>query len=379
MLKKLLLVVALLMEAVATAAPMPPDIATSTGYTPVTPTYQAGTTLNAVGDGSSNAGTPPAAAYELADVPTVEAGWTTTAGAAAQPLTNANGGTAPEAKFRTQASGKTKILFDDPIRNYGQPGTSHCHEFFGNLSANAYSTFATLRSRARKYGMAAGGPLNGTAYWFPCVTDQATGNVIRPKNTIIIYYVNNPALSPKVSPLYRGLRYVVGTNMDDPDLTWLQARIDVANSQPGTSPTRYSLTHSGNYSWTQEWTCSSATPSTARRLKNSDGSDPFGGTCVAGSDFWMQFAGANCWDGQNFWSDSGNPGYRHVIPKIWDNVAGDWVCPDHWYLIPSLTLQIHFSQNGFSDYGNWRLSSDDAMQAKLTALGTPRAVNNGES
>lgn len=374
MVKRLLPALAALLALVAqaaSAAPKPPDVLT---YVPVAVNYAAGTTDNVLGNGSANAGTPPAVA--LTDIPTTETGWTIAG--SAQALTTANGGTAPEKKFRTQISGKTKILFDDPIRNYGQPGASHCHEFFGNLSANAYSTFPTLRNQARQFSVAAGGPQNGTAYWFPCMIDQATGKVIRPVGTIIVYYAAAP--TEILSELYLGLRYVGGTNMDDPNETWLQARVDAANAQSGTAG-RYQVLNGTERGYTNRWTCVHlGVTYTAKWLKNATtGADAFGGNCQSGDDLWMQFTGPDCWDGLNLHSDGGNPGYRHIIPKVWDTIKAKWVCPNGWYQVPALVLQIHFSHTGFSDYGNWRLSSDDMMQAKLTSLGTPRTVNNGES
>jgi hypothetical protein len=367
-----LMAMQLVFASFASAAPKPTDVL---DYVPVAVNYAAGTTANVLGDGTATAGIPPAVA--LPDVPTTETGWTIATGA--QPLTTANGGSAPEKKFRTLISGITKILFDDAIRNFSQPGASHCHEFFGNLSANAYSTFATLRAKARQFSVSGGGPLNGTAYWFPCVIDTATGKIIRPAGNIIVYYAADPL--DIITPLYLGLRYVGGTNMDDPNETWLQARLDIANAQPGTAG-RYQLTSGGFHGYGLRWTCHHVADGldyTASWFKNANGTDPFGGNCVTGDDLWMQFTGPDCWDGLNLWSDGGNAGYRHVIPKIWDSVKSKWVCPNGWYKLPALVLQIHFTQTGFSDYGNWRLSSDDMEQAKLTALGTPRTINNGES
>jgi hypothetical protein len=45
-----------------------------------------------------------------------------------------------EAKFRTFAD-FSHYAPDDPIRNFGAPGTSHLHCFFGNGTTNAYSTY----------------------------------------------------------------------------------------------------------------------------------------------------------------------------------------------------------------------------------------------
>lgn len=318
-----------------------------------------------------------------------------------------------EAKFRTVISNQVKVLFDDPIRNYGQPGTSHCHTFFGNLSTNAYSTYASLRKEAvgnpAKYARASGGPLNATAYWYPCVEkinpfSDGKNYVVRPGNSsvesIIVYYTNDPVNSPQITRLLLGLRYVNGYNMDDPEQTWLQKFIYAANHQPGTSTTRYALKNAGSPESKPQWQCQTTDGSgqlsvfdgNGTYLKGADGSDPFGGHCRAGDDLWMQFTSpAKCWDGVNLWSPGG---YKHVIPKIWDSVAASFVCPNGWYQIPGLIFQLHFTQQGFSDYGNWRLSSDDMAQAKLDSLPTcltdfsnapctttssPHTVRNGES
>jgi hypothetical protein len=174
------------------------------------------------------------------------------------------------------------------------------------------------------------------------------------------------------------MRYVLLTNMDDPDQTWLQARIDIANAQPGTTG-RYSILRpgAGTAGASFHYTCATSSGQlTSKFLKDTDGSDPFNGLCTAGKDLWVQVAGPTCWDGVNLWSPGG---YKHVIPGIWDSVANSFVCPNGWFQIPDLQFQIHFAHQGFSDYGEWRLSSDDMMEAKLTELGTPRDVRNGES
>lgn len=445
---------------IAQSFPTPPDMR---AYVPITPTYQAGTTANVHGDGTSTGGLPPAASYELSEVNPITvgspyafsqtsndltftgsiSGTTLTVTALGQGIAPANGdkvtgsgmtdeqitavvsawngtsatytvntsqtvasqamrSTGPqfcneyinggpsgctEAKFRTVVSNKVKVLFDDPIRNYGQPGASHCHTFFGNLSTNAYSTYATLRKEttgnASKYAHAAGGPLNSTAYWYPCVEKlnpfgDGKNYVVRPGNSstesIIIYYTNDPLNSPHITRLLLGLRYVNGFNMDDPDQTWLEKVIYSANHQPGTSVTRYSFTHGGNPANHPQWQCATTDGNgtlatfdgTGTYLANADGTDPFNGHCRAGDDLWMQFTSpAKCWDGTNLWSPGG---YIHVIPMIWDNQVADWICPNGWYQIPGLIFQLHFTQQGPTDYMNWRLSSDDMAQTKLDGL-----------
>jgi hypothetical protein len=355
--------------ALAQSFPKPPDVP---AYVTVTPTYASGTTLNKIGNGIGNGGVAPAAAYELTEVaPVSESGWTVAGGADC--VTTLDGGSCHEAKFRTRTSGDVKILWDDPIRNYGMPGTSHCHTFFGNMSANAYSTYATLRNRARGKSLAAGGPLNGTAYWFPCVIkNNAFGDgknyVLKPSDSIIIYYQNPPDESFNISRLFLGLRYVGGYDMDTGQ-TFLQDLVATANAQPGTA-NRYRVCQNpggaGEGNWSAKdncgsyvrWTCVANDGSgelTADSFVGPGNTDPFNGKCTAGQDFWMQFKGPSCWDGKNYWSPGG---YKHVIPHIWDTVEGKFVCPTGWYRLPALAFQIHFAHQGWSDYSTWVLSSD---------------------
>ena len=55
-----------------------------------------------------------------------------------------------------------QVLNDDPIVYPGQPGKSHAHQFYGNTSANASSTYSSLRSNGQSTCMS---PLNRSAYW----------------------------------------------------------------------------------------------------------------------------------------------------------------------------------------------------------------------
>jgi len=75
----------------------------------------------------------------------------------------------------------THRLADDPIVHPGQPGASHLHDFFGNKSTNASSTYASM--------LAAGTPcarVGDTAgYWVPTVYQD--GVVVVPLKATIYY------------------------------------------------------------------------------------------------------------------------------------------------------------------------------------------------
>lgn len=354
MVKRVLLAILLLCLSQAAYAdfPKPPDVR---DYVDPGHGYAAGTTLNRVGDGSATGGTPPAAAYELPESnPVSLTGWTTPSGT--QCLTIYEGGTCSEAKSRFLIGGFNHCLSDDPIRNYGRPGTSHFHCFFGNTQTNAFSTYVSLRKNAANSN-ASGGPLNGTGYWAPGMLSVIGGKTYarRTDGQIILYYEIDPAQADKTTYLLLGLRYVTGYNMDDGG-AWLQAKIDAANAQPGTSG-RYSLCNGSDCDVVMRWTCQvdGSTQLYSDRIANADGSDVFSGQCDAGERFWMQFSGATCWDGINLWSPGG---YKHVYPAIWDNVANAFVCMNGDYRIPRFILQVPYPQNGISDRANMRLSSD---------------------
>lgn len=110
----------------------------------------AGTQISSNGTGTGGTGT-----YNIQVTQTV----------ASEAMTTA---TCTQAKFRTEV-GPThnKVLCDDPIRNWGAPGASHCHYYFGNIHINASSTYASLRNDCASD--AAGFCTNGTGYWIPCL------------------------------------------------------------------------------------------------------------------------------------------------------------------------------------------------------------------
>lgn len=355
--------------------------------------YEAGTTQNTIGDGSNAwGGTMPVLATQPADIPSTATGWKGTGPSVI------NIPPATEKKFRS--IGNTCFIApDDPVRNYGAPGTSHLHQFFGNCTVNAYSTYATLRNRANQYSTGtpkkavstvAGGPHNATGYWFPCpikTNPFADGkNYCVKADRIIIYYVLNAA-DPSRARLPRGLRYVLGRNMDDPDNATQAAEIAAANAQPSTAG-RYSMYIAGpkNDGFTG-WECRTTDGTTviqttgaqnlSQFLKTTGGVDPWGGNCLTGYKLTAILNAPECYDGKNLWSPGG---YKHFRFPVYDTQSSNGrTCPKGWFKVPILELSISFFHKGFADYGAWRLSSDDAMQAKLTALGTPRAVANGES
>ncbi|MBK9587481.1 MAG: DUF1996 domain-containing protein [Sphingomonadales bacterium] len=108
-----------------------------------------------------------------------------------------------------------QISFDDPIVYPGQPGKSHLHQFFGNTSADASSTYVSLRSSGDSTCTSR---LNRSAYWMPAMMN-GRGQVVRP-DYVSIYYKRRPANDPECKRqgtacvgIPRGLRFIFGFDM----------------------------------------------------------------------------------------------------------------------------------------------------------------------
>lgn len=358
----------------------PPDVP---AYVERTATYAAGaSTPNIVGDGVGTRGSPmPVLASQLDDIPSDDAAlWIKTGGGIT------NGGVAEdqrEAKFRAHLA-YSHIAPDDPVRNYGAPGTAHLHTFFGNPRVNAYSTFASLRNRsneAKDYGWqtnrASGGPYNGSGYWVPSLvaTDPLSNGkayVLKPLQ-ILLYYTANPATDAyKMQRLPRGLRYVGGTNMDDPDDTEVKAEIAAANAQAGTSG-RYSYAGNGFLGWqllTPDFNTIIQTTDGldySPVLRKPDGSNPWGSASNNPGILKAFIAAPSGFDGQNLWSPGG---YVHMRNLVRDNFLGGKTQPNGWYRLPELELSILHLHNGWeNDIKFLRLSSDDMADTMRGSAG----------
>jgi hypothetical protein len=386
--RKLLALLPLFVPALAAAQtfPVPPDIQAiygATGYIATSATYAAGTTQNVLGNGTTDGGTPPAYATMPADpAPSRPSGSTDlltgTYSTPGNPATNVfclvptetfNGHACPEPKFRTHVLDNS-ASYDDAIRNYGLPGTSHCHTFFGadTTTAPAFATYQTLRAHAKS--TAAGGANNGTLYWRPCFfTSARPGYAIRSDFNVVYYNTLDDTNRLRVVRIPRAHRYIGGFNMDDPDDSLVKREIAIANAQPGTTG-RYVYRSNGNVGYRCVGGGNAADGQFVASLKTGAGTDAwqaaYGATCN-GSAIQMTVGFPECWDGKNLWYPGG---YKHMRQVIIDNLApGDkLICPNGWYRLPQLQIIFQFTSGGPSDYQAWSLSSDAGAQAALNAM-----------
>lgn len=365
-----------------------PDMGT---YTPRTAVYASGNGSNVLGDGSTPAG-GIAPAFSTHPEPNESADAVDTAytnGPWQACTVDVAPSTCAEKKFRTTVA-QSIFLQDDMIRYYGQPGVSHCHEFFGNKTPTAFSTRKTLRTR--KESTAFGYTNQSTAYWEPCWIKTIAGKKYATSaSTNTVYYtVNRDVTNPQINRLqylHTLLGFIGGVNMDDPNDCGHKNEIDKANGGSGTSctvtPGRYAYIYNGFLGYqcvTQSGTTTVTVKGGGFYTKSfvlSDGTDPWQGQCTDGMLIIAEGNAPQCWDGWNVMSPDG---YKHFRYRIGDNNLGAVdVCPNGWYKVPDFELKTAHPTRGWDDYKTWSLDSDPMMQAKLTALGTPRTVLPGES
>ena len=225
------------------------------------------------------------------------------------------------------------VKADDPIVYPGQPGASHLHQFYGNTSADAYSSYSSLRQNGSSTCMS---PLNRSAYWMPALLNGA-GYVVRP-DYVAIYYKRRPASDPKCGglgtvvgaegtcvPLPNGLRFIFGFNMLNPSDT----------------PTGEAY-----------FNCDGPTAVPGHYLSLPEAL----ANCPAGNRLGAVIKAPGCWDGKNLDSTSHRD---HVAYPVRNNTTGQMGCPTtHPYVIPGFTLGAWYSIVPGDDTSKWELSSD---------------------
>jgi Domain of unknown function (DUF1996) len=93
---------------------------------------------------------------------------------------------------------------DDPIVFPGEAGAAHLHEFFGNTSTGAHSTYASMVGKPTTCPF----PGDRAAYWVPALFDSAHRRI--PARRMTVYYRDRPQESRTVRPFPPGFRMIAG-------------------------------------------------------------------------------------------------------------------------------------------------------------------------
>jgi hypothetical protein len=202
----------------------------------------------------------------------------------------------------------THQLADDPIVYPGVPGAAHLHEFIGNPSTNAFSTFDTMRAAQGRVRCDTQSDTGG--YWVPALYKQDGTRV--PVLHSFFYY-RGPAGVKQIPP---GLKMVAGGDTLNPPM-----------------PTE----HAGSLSWS----CVDSGPFFAQPPDCTNTGKPI--------KAHIQFP--NCWDGVNL--DS--PDHRSHM-AYWTSAK---TCPSSYPIrIPRIRFNVAYNiKNGKGTY----LSSDHGV------------------
>ena len=93
---------------------------------------------------------------------------------------------------------------DDPIVYPRQPGASHMHDFFGNKSTNAFSTYRSMLHARTNCDMAG----ETAAYWAPTLV-RGDGTIVTPRR-IKIYYRSGLLPGRRTYPFPKNFRVIAG-------------------------------------------------------------------------------------------------------------------------------------------------------------------------
>jgi hypothetical protein len=256
-------------------------------------------------------------------------------------------GTDPLGAFRF-ICGAGQILADDPIQFPGQPGKSHLHQFYGNVSADGNSTYSSLRAKGDSTcgGDGKGRALNRSAYWIPAMLD-GNDNVVQP-DSVTIYYKRIPASDPHCDPanplayatcirLPDGLRFIAGSNLKG---GYRQAH--TPKQTPYVGAYRFNCTTRqglGIAGVTGQYFTLADVP-----------------TCPVDAQIMAIVQMPNCWDGKNL--DVADHG-SHM-----DYMTVGKCPPDHPYLMPAFLIETAYRVAPGDDTSKWSLSSDAADPSK---------------
>lgn len=112
----------------------------------------------------------------------------------------ADAGTVPEFVVRCPFSHRAS---NDPIVFPDRPGAAHSHEFFGNETTDAFSTYRSLRRGRTSCELRA----DKAAYWIP--TLYSRGSATAP-GVIKVYYTTRQQNRSAIRPFPRGLKMIAG-------------------------------------------------------------------------------------------------------------------------------------------------------------------------
>ncbi|NUT00783.1 MAG: DUF1996 domain-containing protein [Sphingomonas sp.] len=226
------------------------------------------------------------------------------------------------------------ITRDDPVAYPGKPGASHLQQFYGNSSATAFSTYASLRGAGSSTCMS---PVDRSLYSLPAMLD-GRGNMVRP-DFVSLSFARLPLTDTKCQPVGgiggcipfpNGLKFAFGYDARNPSARSGNPRFSCQGPTAG----------AGDYGTIGE---------AAAKCPG----QPSGGSynrLVASID------APSCWDGKNL--DSAD--HRSHVAYPTSGLFSGPQCPStHPFQIPALSMSARYTVD--DSVANWRFSSDETV------------------
>lgn len=244
--------------------------------------------------------------------------------------------------------------WDDSILFPGLVGASpHPHQYFGNTSSDANTTYASLGLGTS--GSCSGIRANLSSYWAPAFQDE-NGNQIVPEYVQMYYTRALNATFYHVYNIPMGLEMITGSKPGDPNYYTTPPGVTLGANQ--------SFTGKSGFDGYQCLSAGSQYPD----LQDA------GLTCVAGDYIKASISLPNCWNGVNRTSVTGR---SHVVHEVQNNSNGRRECPpSHPYQIAQIQLAFFYNHNGpnagsANSFRNYFLKADrqDANPANWVANG----------
>lgn len=195
---------------------------------------------------------------------------------------------------------------DDPIMHRGHPGMSHSHEFFGNTSTNASSTYASMIEGPTTCSDAG----DRSAYWVPTLYLDRTRVV--PKRVDAYYRVPAGVDPSTVRPFPAGLEVLAG----DQNATTPQSLTVVA------------------------WACGGSPELSSEPPRD----------CTDDRPVQLRLTYPSCWDGTHTSAGDHTTHMAYASPTRGCDSA-------HPVALPQLTLTVHYPWSG--TYRDAKLASGD--------------------
>jgi hypothetical protein len=253
-----------------------------------------------------------------------------------------------------------QLDWDDSLVYPGQPHASpHLHQNFGNLGADANSTYTSLRTTGGTTCGDPAHPANRSAYWMPAML-TGTGFVVKP-DYMNLYYKRNPLSDPMcndVAVIYgigqcvdlpNGLNFIFGYNM----------KTMTGGPSDPTSQDHDAITF-------QCWASFDGTIGNNGANGYYHSMDEvIAAGCPIGARLMIVAAAPICWDGVNL--DSADH-RSHMAMANGQMHPGQFfrACPkDHPYVVDSLEVQVAFTVDADFIAGRWGLDSDFQMEKML--------------